>query len=73
MWNATPSLCLNGFVGTCKGWTDKHNDTGIVFFSAFVTFLGLSHMCYCSETRDMKTAIRGRFKLKGQAGMIKCN
>jgi hypothetical protein len=39
-----------------------HTDTRIVSFFSNVAFLGMSHMTYCSETRDTKTAVRERVK-----------
>jgi hypothetical protein len=43
---------------------DAHTDIRIIFISAWVTILGLSHMTYCSETRDTKyRAVRERVKV----------
>jgi hypothetical protein len=50
------SLCLNEFGGTCLGG-QMHTRT-LIFIFAYVPFLGVSHMTYCSETRDTKTAVR---------------
>jgi hypothetical protein len=42
------------------GWSDAHTDIRIVFVFTNVVFLGVSHMTYCSETRDTKSAMRER-------------
>jgi hypothetical protein len=58
-----PSLCLNEFRKTFFGRSDAHKDTRIAFIFAYVTFLGMSHMTYCSEMGDTKNAMRARVNI----------
>ncbi len=51
-------MCLAGLV-----WADGcTKDTRIVLIFAYVAFLGVSYMTYCSERRYRRTAVRARVK-----------
>jgi hypothetical protein len=71
------SLCLKEFGGpslggqtstqTVESFILRINDTlsfkkRLVFILVYIAFSGLSHMTYCSETRDTKAAVRERVK-----------
>jgi hypothetical protein len=67
MWNAISfalfeCVCLDLF-----GQLDANTYIRLVFIFTCAAFLGLSHVTYCSETRDKKTAMRERDKFTGSS------
>jgi hypothetical protein len=54
-------FCLNEFGGTCLGSRTHTRTLESTSFSP-MSPLGMSHMTYCRDTKDTKTAVRKKVK-----------